>query len=124
MINPTTHAIVEFALPTAGTEPIGITAGADGNLWFTEAAGNQIGIDQPDHPRASPSSRSRPRIPTLTRIAAGPDGNLWFVETYGEKVSVLTPTENHVATANPPASITTNAAFGMTVTVSFTVRRG
>jgi virginiamycin B lyase len=35
--------IREFAVPTAGSLPIGITAGPDGNLWFTEFAGNQIG---------------------------------------------------------------------------------
>ena len=27
MINPTTHAITEFPIPTAGSEPVGITAG-------------------------------------------------------------------------------------------------
>lgn len=28
---------------TAGAQPIGITAGPDGNLWFTEFNGNRIG---------------------------------------------------------------------------------
>ena len=46
-INPTTHAITEFATPTAGTDPFGITAGPDGNLWFTEDNGNQIGMINP-----------------------------------------------------------------------------
>ena len=36
MINPTTHAITEFTLPTANAGPDAITAGPDGNLWFTE----------------------------------------------------------------------------------------
>ena len=37
MINPTTHAITEFPIPTAARPwPNGITAGPDGNLWFTE----------------------------------------------------------------------------------------
>ena len=43
MINPTTHVIAEFPVPTAGSHPVGITRGPDGNLWFTENAGNQIG---------------------------------------------------------------------------------
>ena len=48
MINPTTHAITEFPVPTAGSYPMGITAGPDGNLWFTEAMhGNQIGMINP-----------------------------------------------------------------------------
>jgi streptogramin lyase len=51
-INPSTHAVSEFAVPTplpspppfpppAG--PWDITAGPDGNLWFTENAQGQIG---------------------------------------------------------------------------------
>ncbi len=35
MINPTTHAISEFTLPT-DCHTTRITAGPDGNLWFTE----------------------------------------------------------------------------------------
>ena len=67
-----------FTLPTLGANPSGITAGPDGNLWFTEFGTNQIG-----------------RITTLgiitefgpvsgspDRIAAGPDGNLWFTEPF------------------------------------------
>ena len=34
--------ITEFPLPTGGS-PSGITAGPDGNLWFTEFNGNKIG---------------------------------------------------------------------------------
>src|SRR5438093_314399 len=33
----------EFAIPTAGSEPAGITAGPDRNLWFTEFNANKIG---------------------------------------------------------------------------------
>ena len=43
MINPTTHAVTEFPVPTAGSSPFGITTGPDGNLWFTENSANQIG---------------------------------------------------------------------------------
>ena len=28
--------VVEYPIPTAGSWPIGITAGPDGALWFTE----------------------------------------------------------------------------------------
>jgi streptogramin lyase len=37
------HKLDEFPIPTADTYPLGITAGPDGNLWFTEAYGNNIG---------------------------------------------------------------------------------
>jgi virginiamycin B lyase len=35
--------IREFPIPTADSQPVGITAGPDGNLWFTELRGNNIG---------------------------------------------------------------------------------
>ena len=35
--------ITEFPIPTSASFPEGITAGPDGNLWFTEALGNKIG---------------------------------------------------------------------------------
>jgi virginiamycin B lyase len=36
-------SITEFAIPTPNSTPQGITVGPDGNLWFTENAGNKIG---------------------------------------------------------------------------------
>ena len=36
-------AISEVAIPTRNSGPVGITAGPDGNLWFTEVNGNKIG---------------------------------------------------------------------------------
>ena len=35
--------IREFAVPTDFSVPTGITAGRDGNLWFTESFSNKIG---------------------------------------------------------------------------------
>jgi len=36
--------IREFPITTAiNSQPVGITAGPDGNLWFTEEHGNKIG---------------------------------------------------------------------------------
>jgi len=36
-------SITEFPVPTADSGPWAITAGPDGNLWFTEYDGNKIG---------------------------------------------------------------------------------
>jgi len=33
----------EFPIPTPGSQPVDITAGPDGNLWFAEQNGNKIG---------------------------------------------------------------------------------
>lgn len=35
--------VTEFPLPTANSQPSHLATGPDGNLWFTEFAGNQIG---------------------------------------------------------------------------------
>src|SRR5258708_4556113 len=75
--------IREFAVPTANSGPLDITAGPDGNLWFTEQNGNQIGrittagaITEFSLPTNCGSSLGcNPR-----GITAGPDGNLWFTE--------------------------------------------
>src|SRR4051812_3910877 len=39
--------ITEFPLPTPNNAPYWITAGPDGNLWFTEQGANQIGMINP-----------------------------------------------------------------------------
>jgi streptogramin lyase len=81
---PPTGTITEFMLSTSGAGLQHITAGADGNLWFTEQRARKIGrittsgtitefdvvgIPNPDDPPAGPWD-----------IAAGPDGNLWFTD--------------------------------------------
>ena len=80
--------ITEFALPTQGGIPYQITAGPDGNLWFTEIVGNHIG-------RISPSgSISEFSIPTSNSkpygIALGLDHQLWFTEELGNKIARIT----------------------------------
>lgn len=43
-----TSSIVEYTIPTANSYPTSITSGPDGNLWFTEMFGHQIGRITPD----------------------------------------------------------------------------
>ena len=77
LLSPT---ITEFPVPAANAGPSGITAGPDGNLWFTEfRTADKIGMINPTthaitefrHPHRQLRSRG---------ITAGPDGNLWFTE--------------------------------------------
>jgi streptogramin lyase len=67
--------ITEYPLPP-GSQPLGMTLGADGNLWFVEYLGRKVGSITPggtitEYPipqyLASPS-----------HIVAGPDGDLYF----------------------------------------------
>ncbi|HEY6539886.1 MAG TPA: protein kinase [Ktedonobacteraceae bacterium] len=91
--------ITEFSLPTAKSGPADITAGPDGNLWFTEGSlfsnghaesgGNKIGRISPNGIVTEfpiPTSVSEPQ-----GITTGPDGNLWFTELYGNKIGRISP---------------------------------
>ena len=99
MINPTTHAITEFPIPTAGSGPTAITAGPDGNLWFTETGANQIGMINPTTHAITefpiPTAGSEP-----DGITAGPDGNLWFTEDGANQIGMINPT-THAITEFP-----------------------
>ena len=84
--------IFEYPIPTSGSFPFDITAGPDGNLWFTEAnpAAGKIGRITPtgtitEYP--TPTSDSSPE-----GITAGPDGNLWFTELGANQIGRITPT--------------------------------
>ncbi len=79
----------EFRLPTSTSEPYGITAGPDGNLWFTEYNNNEIGRITPNGVItgfAIPTAASEPYGITL-----GSDGNLWFTEYNSNKIGRITP---------------------------------
>jgi hypothetical protein len=68
-----------WTVPTFNSEPWGITVGPDGNIWFTELNGNNIG-------RLDPASGRIAEFPIgvagglPTGITSGPDGNIWFTD--------------------------------------------
>ena len=68
MIDPTSHVISEYGGPTRGSQPDGITAGTDGNLWFTEYTGNNVGmIDPTSHTVTEFACRQQPPGPAESR---------------------------------------------------------
>jgi virginiamycin B lyase len=87
--------VTEFRLPSAvpvprptgeilTAGPIGITAGPDGALWFTEGPANRIGRITTDgriteYPVPSPNS-------SPYHIVSGPDGALWFTQIMGNRI--------------------------------------
>jgi len=76
----------EYLVPGA-TFLGGVTAGSDGNLWFTESAG-KIGRIRPS------GSITEFPVPTTGSgpggIPAVPDSNLWFTEYDGNKIGRIT----------------------------------
>ena len=79
--------IREVAVPTAGSGLVGITAGPDGNLWFTEQNASKIGRI------TTAGAITEFAVPTASSepggITAGPDGNLWFTEEHGNQIGQL-----------------------------------
>jgi virginiamycin B lyase len=105
--------------------PLAITAGPDGNLWFTEWAKNMIARITPsgtitEYPL--PAGATQPDA-----IVAGPDGNLWFT-TYGGPGSVgrITPsgTVTLFTAGLPPASQPTSITTGPDHNLWFTEAGG
>ena len=85
-------AVTEFSTGiTAGARPGYITAGPDGNLWFTEVGGNQIRRGTPARRRHRVQQRYQRQARNLAGITAGPDGNLWFTEVGGNQIGRITP---------------------------------
>jgi len=78
-----------FSVPTAGSNPYGITVGSDGNLWFTESNAGKIGRITPD---GKITEFSTPTLDSAPRgITKGPDGNIWFTQWDGNKIGRITP---------------------------------
>ena len=121
MINPATDVITDFITPTANSFTVGITAGPDGNLWFTEvpnASESTVGKLASINPTtdsiteyAVPYANASPKA-----ITTGPDGNLWFTDPGTSAIGVATLTTSQlVVTTQPPASVTAGTPFGLTV---------
>jgi virginiamycin B lyase len=87
----TTAGVVtaEYPIPTASSDPLGLTVGPDGALWFTETNSKKIGrmttagVVTVEYPM--PANGHAPRD-----IVAGPDGNLWFTEGPGNSIGRIT----------------------------------
>jgi virginiamycin B lyase len=88
-IDPTTHAISEFAVPTPLSQPRAIAAGPDGAMWFTEFGTNKIGRIDPKLATPGTSNGITEFSPTAGSprgIVAGPDNAMWFADDTGNAV--------------------------------------
>jgi streptogramin lyase len=105
----------EYPVPTAGGYPYGITAGPDGNLWFTEREGNKIATMTTsgtitEFPMPTGGTGHSGNGPS--EITVGPDGNLWFTEGYGNKIGRIT---THGVITEFPTPTGNSAPYGITV---------
>jgi streptogramin lyase len=93
-LTPTPGELREFPLPAGPTliprDPLRITKGPDGNMWFTEPYVDRIGRITPSGTLTEFSAGITPGS-GVSDIAAGPDGNLWFTEEAGNRIGRITP---------------------------------
>jgi virginiamycin B lyase len=76
----------ETIIPTSTGEPMGITEGPDGNIWFTERAAGNVG-------RMIGNEISEFHVNGgggPSGITVGPNGELWFTLEYGDKIGRIT----------------------------------
>jgi len=100
--------------PTEGF-PLAITAGPDGNMWFSDP-GNPPLFSSAQIGSVTPAGAVSKYTPGLSGypwgIAKGPDGNLWFTEPGAQKVGSVKPSE-------PVASKTEFSVPGMPAEPTF-----
>ncbi len=102
----TTGQFVVFFL-SFGSGPVGIVAGPDGDLWFTENGLNRIG-----HMTTAGVFKPEAVVPRSSTfpegIAVGSDANIWFTEAGGSRVG-------RVFTGISPPPTPTPTPGGLTV---------
>jgi streptogramin lyase len=97
-------SINEVPTPTPNSQPFSITAGPDGNVWFTEQSANKIGQITPggaisEFPILPVTSNAQP-----TGITTGADGSLWFTESNANKIGRIMPDGTHLTEFSIPSS--------------------
>jgi len=113
-INPSNGHTTEVSVPSGGSSnPLGITKGPDGNIWFTEQTGNNIGEFDPNTPSSiieyntNLTSNSEPYY-----ITPGNNNDLWFTEKESNKIAEITTsgiiTEYNLSSSASPEGITTD----------------
>lgn len=80
--------IRSFPIPSPDSQPISITVGPDGNLWFTEQNRSHVARITPD---GVITEFLTPTISFPIDITPGPDGKIWFSEGAVGQIAFITP---------------------------------
>ena len=85
----TAQAATQRSFPIRqGSQPFAITAGADGNYWFTLSNSNKVARITP---KGKISYFVTPSLSNPAFITLGPDGNIWFGEGSTGSIASVTP---------------------------------
>ena len=87
------------------TEPLSITRGPDGAMWFTDYALDEIG--EVTTARGRSPSTPLASLPGAgpQEITTGPDGNLWFTESQGLRIARADITTSQSAAVAEAAAV-------------------
>ena len=98
-----------------------ITAGPDGNIWFSDPYANQIGNITPDGTvteYAVPTPASFP-----AGITTGPDGNIWFTELGSGQIGEFVLNEGAGGAARVASPVVPARVFNSAPTVDAPLNR-
>ena len=80
----------EFPLTSGYDRPLEIVTGPDGNLWFSELTGSNIGTITPSGTITEYPIPNYSGFLGTGGMAVGPDGNLWFTDLSNNTVGKIT----------------------------------
>jgi len=101
----------ELAVPPASVSLEGITAGPDGNLWYTSFNSSRIGRVTPAGLVTEFEAGSNPNSGPVG-ITVGPDGNLWYAMKNAGLIGRITP--NGVVTEFAASAVPASGPEGIT----------
>ncbi len=97
--------ITEFKIPTACTQPLGITTDSSGNIWFTESNTGKIAKFDPSTKNfteyANPLWQSHEKS-MMWGIGYAPDGNIWYTDSGHYLIWKFSPTDKKYSDFNYP----------------------
>jgi streptogramin lyase len=109
-----TGVVTEYTVtppPGDHAQPDAITAGPDGNIWFTDLGSLTYSAIWRVTPAGVMTKFSLPNESHPSSITTGPDNNLWFTDQYSNKIGKITPlgviTEYSLPSASSPKAIVT-----------------
>jgi virginiamycin B lyase len=103
------QTLSSFHVPTSTAGPIGIAAGSDGALWFTESQAGKVGRITTGGAFTEFGPLTANATPAF--IALGPDGAMWFTEAGASAIGRITTsgdiTEIPITLSSEPFGIVT-----------------
>jgi virginiamycin B lyase len=106
--------ITEFKIPTACTQPLGITTDSSGNVWFTESNTGKIAEFNPSTKNfteyTNPLWQSHEKS-MMWGIGYAPDGNIWYTDSGHSLIWRFSPTDTKYTDFNYPITPGQNETF-------------